>query len=82
MAYRTWILGGVFAFLAGLFARRKRAPKRHQNVPEYTRTAVPDGEVVIDDPAASGKTPDSAPNVKHPLDNNNNNDDDVIRSPG
>jgi hypothetical protein len=77
MAYRAWFLGGVLAFLAGLFARRKREPKRHQNVPEYTRTAVPDGEVVIDDPAASGKKPDSAPNVEHPLNNN-----DVIRSPG
>ena len=64
------------AFLAGLFARRKREPKRHQNVPEYTRTAVPDGEVVIDDPSASGKNPDSAPNFEHPLNNNNNNDDD------
>ena len=82
MAYRTWILGGVFAFLAGLFARRKREQKRHQNGPEYTRTAVPDGEVVIDNPAASGKKPDPAPNFGHPLDNNNNNDDDVIRSPG
>lgn len=71
----------VFSFLSGLFARRKRATKRHQNIPNYTRTVVPDGEVVIDDPSVSGEKTASAPNFEHPLDNNNNNDD-VIRSPG
>jgi hypothetical protein len=77
MAFNSWLVGGVLAFLAGLFMRKK-TQKLHQNVPEYTRTTVPDGEVVIDDPVA-GVTPRPTHPPSPPLSSNT---DDEIRSPG
>ena len=70
---KLWLISGAIATIMGLVVRQKRK-KLQESRPEYVRTSVPGGEVVIDDPSQTGVQP-----ATHPFEKST---DTEIRSPG
>tara|TARA_B100001142_G_C14279503_1_gene634297 strand:- start:122 stop:340 length:219 start_codon:yes stop_codon:yes gene_type:complete len=71
--FKLWLISGAIAAIMGLVVRQKRK-KVQESRPEYVRTSVPGGEVVIDEPSQTARKP-----ATHPFEKST---DTEIRSPG